>query len=259
MRAMLRNETSIAIYLSDVNSGDIGSLASGPLWISNENKGEVDRIVEHYKLIEKIPHSINQVLITLPAQSAEENCLRGSEIHQILLLENDHAIATASAIAQEMGYRVETVDDQVEGSYREIADTLIAKIIHLLDAYPNERLCLISGGEASCMVRGQGIGGRNQEFVLYSAIKLEELALEAEVAILSCGTDGIDGISPATGAVVDSRTIPIAKEKGLDIEMFLQRNDSHSLLKLTGGVLLTGPSGTNIRDIRILLAKSKSS
>ena len=258
LRELLRNKTSIAIYLSDVNKGDIGSIASGPLWRSERDEEAIDKILRRYNLLGILPQSINQVLTAEPIHTSKKDSCPGSTVHHILLLESYQAMTTASALAQAKGYQVEIIEDQVEGDYREMADSLIERIIQMLNAYPSKYVCLISGGEASCRVQGQGIGGRNQEFVLYSAIKLEELAHEAEVAILSCGTDGIDGISPATGAVVDSRTIPIAKENGLEIGTFLKRNDSHSFLKNVGGVLLTGPSGNNIRDLRILLAKSKS-
>jgi hydroxypyruvate reductase len=102
-------------------------------------------------------------------------------------------------------------------------------------------------------VSGRGFGGRNQEFVLYAALRLAEAGIE-NAAVLSCGTDGIDGNSVATGAIFSSGAIKLAEKDGLDVESYLRSNDSSSFFLERGGLVVTGHTGNNIRDLRIFLA-----
>jgi glycerate 2-kinase len=110
--------------------------------------------------------------------------------------------------------------------------------------------CLISGGEFSCPVRGEGVGGRNLETVLRCALKNQP------VVILSAGTDGIDGNSSAAGAIADETTIERARNFGLDAADFLARSDSYTFFQRLGDLIVTGPTGTNVRDLRIILTSS---
>jgi hydroxypyruvate reductase len=113
---------------------------------------------------------------------------------------------------------------------------------------------VISGGEVRCAVRGNGVGGRNQEFVLYSASLLAGRGLQ-DNAVLSCGTDGIDGNSNATGAVANSTMYAQAQRHQKDASEFINRSDSHSFFHHMGGLVVTGPTGNNARDLRILMAR----
>jgi glycerate 2-kinase len=109
-----------------------------------------------------------------------------------------------------------------------------------------------------CPVQANGIGGRNQEFVLYSATRFSLIGNHLEVAVLSCGTDGVDGGSSATGAVVSNVDFYKSNRLGIDASSFIDQNDSHSFLKQSGGLLVVGPTGNNVRDVRILLARPKT-
>src|SRR5207248_3057556 len=111
-------------------------------------------------------------------------------------------------------------------------------------------VCLISGGEVTVRVENGGVGGRNQQFALYCA---ERIAGE-DVVVLSAGTDGIDGNSPAAGAVVDGTTVERAGGRGLDPRAALARFDSFPLFEALGDALVTEPTGNNLRDLRVLLA-----
>ena len=113
---------------------------------------------------------------------------------------------------------------------------------------------IISGGEFSCPVRGGGIGGRNLETALRCAIELDRNPPSRDVVVMSCGTDGIDGNSPAAGAIADKTTISRAKLLGLDANEYLSRSDSYSFFEKLGDVIVTGPTGTNVRDLRIILS-----
>jgi hydroxypyruvate reductase len=114
----------------------------------------------------------------------------------------------------------------------------------------NRRMCFLSGGETTVTIRGKGLGGRNQEFVLAATIALEKTS---GVTIFSAGTDGIDGPTDAAGAVADSSTLLRACALKLDARRFLDNNDSYHFFERVGGLVKTGPTGTNVMDVRILL------
>ncbi|MCA1603838.1 MAG: glycerate kinase, partial [Acidobacteria bacterium] len=121
--------------------------------------------------------------------------------------------------------------------------------------------CLISGGEFSCPVGGMGVGGRNLETVLRCAIEFDKRQhhgdfTSAHVVALSGGTDGIDGNSPAAGAIADESTIARGLSRGLHAQSFLENSDSFFFFSALGDAIVTGPTGTNVRDLRILIASS---
>jgi glycerate-2-kinase len=154
--------------------------------------------------------------------------------------------------ARELGYEVCLESNCIEGDYREIADKLILELAGLQNAF-KKKVCLISGGEVSCPVIGHGIGGRNQEFALYAASQMAASGIE-DAVVLSCGTDGIDGNSIAAGAVLSASAIRLAREKNLDLSRYYATSDTNSFFLEYGGLVVTGPTGNNIRDLRILLA-----
>src|SRR6185503_16162396 len=131
----------------------------------------------------------------------------------------------------------------------EICEQPIQAGCELLLAANEHTKCWISGGEFSCPVRGNGVGGRNLETVLRCAIGLED----KQAVVLSAGTDGIDGNSPAAGAIADPTTFGRARNLGLDPADYLARSDSYNFFKRLDDLILTGPTGTNVRDFRVLL------
>jgi glycerate 2-kinase len=251
---LARKSSNIALFLSDVNPGDLRSIASNPLLPDEVKLEDFFDILEKYRLEEKLPSSILSLISKgeipeLPgAWSNEKKSIN------ILLADNLDAIAFAARIARARGFQVETDSRFTEGDYKTVSRELIKGLLALKERFPDQPVCLVSGGEVSCPVRGDGTGGRNQEFVLYTALELSGLA-GVKVAVLSCGTDGIDGNSTATGAVADSDLIKEADAQGIDATDFLARNDSHSFFKMMGGLVYTGPTGNNVRDVRILLAE----
>ena len=134
-------------------------------------------------------------------------------------------------------------------------EKLLTRLGELKSTTTAADVCLISGGEFACPVRGDGLGGRNLETALRLAIAADQNSERVgEFVALCAGTDGIDGNSPAAGAIVDSTTIERARRIGLDPAEFLKRSDSYSFFVALGDVVTTGPTGTNVRDLRILLA-----
>jgi glycerate 2-kinase len=250
-----RKCASVALYVSDVNPGDLRSVASNPLLPDDATLDEFLYVIRKHGLAGKLPEPMRTLLESgkipeLPRDWTGE----GKKGVRLLLLDNTDCLRAAADLAESRGFLVEVDYGQMEGPYEDVAWELIERLKDFAGRFAGRRVCLISGGEVSCPVRGDGAGGRNQEFVLYSATRLAELKEEFNAAVLSCGTDGIDGNSNAAGAVADANTIRSARRAGLDVEDYLRRSDSHSFFNLAGGLILTGPTGNNVRDIRVLLA-----
>jgi len=140
----------------------------------------------------------------------------------------------------------------VEGETRDVArmHAAIAKEIARYGRPLRPPACLISGGETTVIIRGDGLGGRNQEFALAAAIDIQKLE---NTVILSAGTDGTDGPTEAAGAIADGHTIDRAVDHGLDAQKYLARNDSFHFFEPLGDLLITGPTNTNVMDVRLVL------
>ena len=147
------------------------------------------------------------------------------------------------------GFAVEVDNSCDDFDYREAADYLLHRLRELRHGV--SRACLISGGEVTVKVGSpSGVGGRNQQFALYCA---EKIAGET-ITVLSAGTDGIDGNSPAAGAVADGSTVERARQRELAVDKALAQFDGYPLFDALGDALMTGPTGNNVRDLRVLLA-----
>jgi len=151
-------------------------------------------------------------------------------------------------VAKRDGFMVEVDNRCDDWDYAPAADYLLNKLQQLRQK--SERVCLISGGEVTVQVSDGGVGGRNQQFALACAEKIKN----QKITVLSAGTDGIDGNSTAAGAIVDGSTVQRAQEKGLDIQSTLAKFDAYALFESLGDAIVTGPTGNNVRDIRILVA-----
>lgn len=252
---LARAATCVALYISDVNPGDIRAIASNPLLPEILAEEELGEIIDRFDLLLRLPASVSRAIGDSEATTRAKWNWENSEPVIKLLLDNSDVIRVASRIAKLRGLRVEVDDGPAEEDYRQVAQRSVERLLKLKDMFPGERVCVITGGEVLCPVHGAGVGGRNQEFVLYSAALLAGKGLRENAAVLSAGTDGIDGNSKAAGAVADAESIAIAAGAGSDAAGFIQTNNSHSFFKQTGGLIVTGPSGNNVRDLRILIAQ----
>ena len=159
------------------------------------------------------------------------------------------ALAGAALAAEELGYRAEIVASDLQGEARDAARG-IAALARRRRGEHEAPLALLFGGETTVTVRGEGRGGRNQELALALAL---EIAGEYGTVAATLGTDGVDGPTPAAGAVVDSGTVARARERGADARASLDRNDSHTFFRATGELVVTGPTGTNVGDVVLVL------
>lgn len=243
--AMMEWPINPAISLDDLRRVNEELIASGAR-ISEINK--VRRAYSAVKGGKLAERATNARIVTLIVSDTnlddEANVASGPTLPNSpyrVLLGNWTALEAAHQKALEHGFRSSIAPDICEQPIQEGCELLLARLSQ------ENTDCLISGGEFSCPVRGDGIGGRNLETVLRSAME------DRGVVILSAGTDGIDGNSPAAGAIADPTTIARARNLGLDPAKFLQTSDSFTFFAELHDLIVTGPTGTNVRDLRILL------
>ncbi len=243
----------LSLYLSDVNSNDLAAVASGPTLPDPSSDADLARIVERYDLLSKFPPSAAQILATVVTTRKTPEVAAATRTHH-LLLDNREVVAIASRIAADRFNLITAIaDDLVEDEVQSLATEHLDRLAALQLAHPDRAVCLVSGGEAVCPVRGNGRGGRSQEFALRVALAIERRRM-ARVAVLAAGTDGIDGNSPAAGAVADDSTTARARAAGIIPEEALECSDSFSLFEAIGDSIITGPTGNNLRDLRLLIS-----
>ncbi len=268
------NCEQITLIVSDVPEGEERNVASGPTLAPPNDAPNPEDVVARYNLRGELPATIVQAIdSTQPLNFSSE-----SRRSHLVLLSNSDALQAAANAARQRGFIVELAPeisdqpiedgcalllkrlDAVRAKHRDRPRTrleagLVPPVGTSADSKQNGSVvCLISGGEFACPVRGSGIGGRNLETAMRLACTTN-LSLSHAVA-LCAGTDGIDGNSPAAGAIIDSTTFERAKTIGLNVEDFLRRSDSYSFFIALGDVVATGPTGTNVRDVRILIAET---
>jgi hydroxypyruvate reductase len=251
----------VTLVVSDVAAGRAYDVASGPTLAAPPDAPRVVEVVTRYGLTSKLPAPILRAL-----QEAEASPTRpqpGARRTFHVLLDNASACEAAVRGARARGFAVEDARDVVEQHVEEGAAELVSRLLALYAREGGRGVCLISGGEFSCPVRGGGTGGRNSETALRVAFELEQVLTEraaravlvpAHAVALCAGTDGIDGNSPAAGALADETTLTRAHAQRLDARKFLDESDAYSLFHLLGDAVNTGATGTNVRDVRILLA-----
>lgn len=239
----------VSLLVSDVPDSTPDALASGPTMPDSSSAEDCYTIATKYGLLEKFPASVSELF----QRHALEETPKSDDpaFHNArwwTILSNKTAIDAATEAAKREGFVVEVDNTCDDWDYVPAADHLLNRLRELRKK--SGKVCLISGGEVTVKVSNGGVGGRNQQFALVCAEKIQD----QNITVLSAGTDGIDGNSPAAGAVVDSTTVKRAKEKGLNIESALSKFDAYPLFESLGDTIITGPTGNNVRDIRILTA-----
>jgi hydroxypyruvate reductase len=249
----------VSLIISDTNAGHEAIVASGPTFEPSIDAPDAAATIARYKLEAKIPTSIRRVIQHVnekTAPTSDEHSLR----EHYVLLDNERALASAAEAARSRGFTIEIARDVVEQPIAEGCSLLLSRLFDLSRRAiaPGRGVCLISGGEFKCPVRGSGVGGRNAEAALRWAIELdtraEDKAGSTRIIALSAGTDGIDGNSPAAGAICDETTLKRARELNLDAHRFLDESNAYTFFHALDDAIITNPTGTNVRDLRIMLA-----
>jgi glycerate 2-kinase len=239
----------LSLLVSDVPDNTPDALASGPTMPDSTTVEDCYAIAEKYDLVKQFPQSTRELF----ERHALEETPKSDDpaFHRArwwTVLSNQTAIEEASNAAERAGFIVHIDNSCDDWDYEKAAGYLVERVRELRKQF--SPVCLISGGEVTVKVTNGGIGGRNQQFALACA---EKVAGE-NFTVLSAGTDGVDGNSPAAGAIVDGSTVERATEKGLSVREALDRFDAYPLLTSLGDAIEIGPTGNNLRDLRILLA-----
>ena len=247
---------TVNLMLSDVVGDKMDVIASGPFVPDQSTFEKAWAVLEKYALTD-IPESIRSHLQKGREGRIPESPKTGdvvfSRVRNRIVGSNLLALEAAKEEAEAMGYRTLILSSMVEGETKEVAKVhaAIAKEILASGRPIQAPACVISGGETTVTLRGKGLGGRNQEFCLAAALDLMDLP--PRVVVLSGGTDGNDGPTSAAGAVVDNRTVRRGLQAGMIAAEYLRNNDSFHFFEKTGELLITGPTKTNVMDVRVVL------
>jgi hydroxypyruvate reductase len=245
--------TKCTLLVSDVPDGMADVIGSGPTLPDSSTREQCWELTRGPELQVALPDRVralleNAELPETPKQTAA--CFRNAEFR--IVLSTATMLASAAQSCERRGFHVVIDNSCDEWDYRAAADYLLDRLRNLITEHA--RVCLLSGGEVLVNVgKEPGTGGRNQQFALYCATRLA--SIPADVAVLSAGTDGVDGNSPAAGMVVDGTTVERALRAGLNVQDALERFDAYPLSAQLGDAVITGPTGNNVRDLRILMAE----
>ena len=247
----------LSLLLADVPLKDLGSVASSPTLPNQSTLEDCREILARYHLLEKFPSAVREYFEALSSDVAAETT--GAIADEAFkhtqfdtLLSNHDFVNAARDKAQQLGFRVVIDNTCDDWDYADASRYLLKRFHELRAEHP--RLCLLSSGEVTVQLSLQpGCGGRNQQFTLASAFDLAKYEGQP-MAVLSAGSDGIDGNSPAAGAIADTTTIARAREYHFDPEASLASFNTCPLFTALGDTIITGPTGNNLRDLRILLA-----
>ena len=240
----------VSILVSDVPENALDSLSSGPTMPDTSTLDDCYRIVGDYNMLPDFPPSVRELFdrhALTETPKKDDPAFARSRWWKIL--SNETAEKATAARASRHGFAVEIDHSCDDWDYAKAADYLLGRLREMRQGV--SKACIVSGGEVTVKVTGNaGTGGRNQHFALYCAQKIAG----ENIVVLSAGTDGIDGTSPAAGATVDGTTVQRALAAGLDPVQYLSTFNSYPLFQKLGDLIETGPTGNNVRDVRILMA-----
>jgi len=240
----------VSILISDVPEGKIDSLASGPTMPDSTTVEDCYRLARDHGMMERFPEATRKLF---EQHALEETPKVGDKAFDRsrwwTILSSATLEEAAAAAATKQGFVVDVDNSCDDWDYLRAADHLLARVREMRRKV--ERACLVSAGEITVKVGPEsGMGGRNQQFALYCARKIAG----ENITVLSAGSDGIDGNSTAAGGLVDGTTLARSRSRGLDLALALSRFDAHPVFESLGDAIVTGPTGTNVRDLRLLLA-----
>lgn len=255
LMSLLHPATVVTLILSDVIGDRLESIASGPTVPDPTTFADAGSALERVGLLDRIPSSIRAHLISGRASEALETPKPGDPIfenaHTFLIGNNSTAIDALASAAQTAGFHVYNHPRSLIGEARDIGFQLADRTRELA-GHSSTKWALIAGGETTVTIRGDGLGGRNQELALAAALRLEGVG---GLSVASLATDGTDGPTDAAGALVDGDTAALARQRGIDPYAALDRNDSHRVLAATEDLLWTGPTNTNVADVVLILGE----
>jgi len=255
---MTHPSTLVSLILSDVVGNDLDVIASGCTVGDRSTFADCQRILNKYNLATAIPDSVRTHLRRGLEGKKPETPKPDDPVFRkttnIIIGSNRQCLEAAEQKAKERGFNTLILSSFVEGETKEVArvhSAILKEISHSGRPIPPPA-CILSGGETTVTIQGQGKGGRNQEFVLAGGIAI---AGWSGTAVFSAGSDGTDGPTDAAGAYADWRMVDKAERLGLNPHHYLKNNDSYHFFEKLDDLVVTGPTNTNVMDVRLLLAK----
>ncbi|MBW2085184.1 MAG: DUF4147 domain-containing protein, partial [Deltaproteobacteria bacterium] len=250
--------TVINLMLSDVVGDNMDTIASGPFVPDQSTFEDMALILARYKLMKKVSSSVRTHLkkgLTgqIPETPKEKDPVF-TRVTNLIIGSNYLSLIAAESKAKSLGYKPLLLSSSIEGETQVVAQVHVAmaREIRTSNHPVKSPACLISGGETIVTHAGPGKGGRNQEFALAAALELNELK---DVLVFSAGTDGTDGPTDAAGAMADENTCTRAMSLGLSPQKYLMEHNSYPFFKKLNDHVITGPTLTNVMDVRLALIK----
>ena len=247
----------ISLILSDVIGDPLDTIASGPTAPDESTYTDALNVLQKYGIWDTVPKNIRKRISAgvndeIPDTPKKDDPIF-KQVTNILIADNPIAAEAAKTRAEALGYNSLILSTYIEGEATQVGATLaqVAKAIINYNEPLERPAAIVIGGETTVTVRGDGVGGRNQELALSASIEIEDLPC----LVAALGTDGIDGPTVAAGAVVDGATLGRTKDAGLKPSGYLERNDSYNFFKSLSDAILTGPTGTNVNDLAIILVR----
>jgi glycerate 2-kinase len=248
--------TILNLILSDVMGDPLDFIASGPTVPDSTTFKEAVQVLKKYDIWSKAPSTIKKVLLdgergVIPeTPKADDEAFK--KVYNVVVGNNRFASQAVCDFLESAGLNTVLLTSTLEGEAKQVGTVLASIAREVTDSgNPAQKPCgIVAGGETTVVVTGKGKGGRNQEIVLASALKLKGLK---GVVVASLTTDGVDGPTDAAGAIVDSTTLDRAKKLGIIPEKFLAENDSYHFFAELGDLVFTGPTGTNVNDVSVVV------
>jgi glycerate 2-kinase len=251
----------VTLILSDVVGNPLDAIASGPTVPDHSSFADAIALLRHYCILDQVPPGVLAHLERGTAGLIPDTPKPGDPLFErvcsVIIGDTARAARAAVAAASRLGYRSAVLSTFIQGEAREVGKVIagLAQGVACDQSDFAPPACLVLGGETTVTVRGAGSGGRNQELVLAAAIALDTYPLPSsvEVAIVSLATDGTDGPTDAAGGIATTDTITRGRALGLDARAALASNDSYHYLAALGDLVITGPTGTNVNDLALIL------
>lgn len=238
--------TIISFVMSDVVGDDLAIIASGPTFPQSVDQKMALEILEKYEIV--LPQKVKEMVLSEKEKTQKD-------VEHILVASNKDACLAAKKFLKKEGLKSIYLGSAIQGEAREVAKALGGFYVETAKEHNDftPPIAFVSGGETTVSVKGNGKGGRNQEM----ALAMARVVAGKDITFVSFGTDGVDGRSPAAGAIVDGTTLERAKKSKLDYRFFLDNNDSFTFFDKLSDAIVTGPTGTNVTDVQIAIVGSK--